>query len=162
MKNLEENGKLIRRRSFMKLLGGGILIFFQPFKLSGLIPTGADAESEAGQQRTLPKDYNAFLHIAEDGTITCYTGKIEMGQGIITSLPVMMADELEVSLQKVKIVMGDTDLCPWDGGTWGSQSTQAFGMSMRAACAEAKAVLIGLASEKLGVPADQQIGRAHV
>ena len=162
MKNLEENGKLIRRRSFMKLLGGGILIFFQPFKLSGLIPTGADAESEAGQQRTLPKDYNAFLHIAEDGTITCYTGKIEMGQGIITSLPVMMADELEVSLQKVKIVMGDTDLCPWDGGTWGSQSTQAFGMSMRAACAEAKAVLIGLASEKLGVPADQLAAKEGV
>ncbi|MCK7529787.1 MAG: molybdopterin-dependent oxidoreductase [Marinilabiliales bacterium] len=38
------------------------------------------------QRRSLTKDYNAFLHIAEDGTVTCYTGKIEMGQGIITSL----------------------------------------------------------------------------
>ncbi len=41
----------------------------------------------AEQARGVPKDYNAFLRIAEDGTVTCYTGKIEMGQGIITSLP---------------------------------------------------------------------------
>ena len=44
--------------------------------------------------------------------MTCFTGKIEMGQGIITSLPQMMADELNVPLEKIKMVMGDTDLCP--------------------------------------------------
>ena len=78
----------------------------------------------AEQGRSLPKDYNAFLLIAEDGTVTCYTGKIEMGQGIITSLAQMMADELNVPFEKVKMVMGDTDLCPWDQGTWGSLSYQ--------------------------------------
>jgi nicotinate dehydrogenase subunit B len=158
MKKREENTKGMihsdessgmKRRSFVKLLGGGIFIFFQPWNVIDLL------SSPAEQARSLTKDYNSFLHIAEDGTVTCYTGKIEMGQGIITSLPVMMADELNVPLEKVKIVMGDTDLCPWDGGTFGSQSTQNFGQSMRAAAAEAKGVLLELASLKLGVPVSQ-------
>ena len=78
-----------------------------------------------------------------------------MGQGIITSLPLMMADELNVPLEKVKIVMGDTELCPWDNGTFGSQSTQNFGMSMRAAAAEARGVLLEMASAQLFVPVNQ-------
>ena len=109
----------------------------------------------AEQARSLPKDYNAFLQIAEDGTVTCFTGKIEMGQGIITSLPQMMADELNVPMEKVKMVMGDTDLCPYDRGTWGSMTTRGFGPNMRAAAAEAKGVLLELASGQLGVPVSQ-------
>ncbi|MCX6320982.1 MAG: molybdopterin-dependent oxidoreductase [Bacteroidia bacterium] len=142
-------GSGMKRRSFMKLLGGGIFIFFQPWNVFDLFSAPAE------QARSLTKDYNAFLHIAEDGTVTCYTGKIEMGQGVITSLPMMMADELNVPLEKVKIVMGDTDLCPYDAGTWGSQTTQTFGPNMRAAAAEARAVLLELASGQLGVPVSQ-------
>lgn len=139
----------IKRRSFVKLFGGGILFIFNPF-------AGLDLfSSPAEQGRTLTKDYNAFLRIASDGTVTCYTGKIEMGQGIITSLPQMMADELDVPLNKIKMVMGDTDLCPYDAGTWGSLSTQVFGPAMRAAAAEAKAVLTEMASARLKVPADR-------
>jgi nicotinate dehydrogenase subunit B len=137
------------RRDFFKLMGAGIIVFFRPWgavDLLGLTPQ---------QARSLPKDYNAFLSIAEDGTVTCFTGKIEMGQGIITSLPVMMADELNVPLEKVKIILGDTDLCPWDAGTWGSMTTRGFGPSMRAAAAEARSVLLGLASAQLGIPASQ-------
>lgn len=143
-----ENGGM-PRRDFFKLLGGGIIIFFRPWGGIDLLGLPGD------QARSLPKDYNAFLSIAEDGTVTCFTGKIEMGQGIITSLPQMMADELNVPLEKVKMVMGDTDLCPWDGGTWGSLTTRAFGPAMRAAAAEAKGVLLGLASVQLGVPEAQ-------
>lgn len=139
------------RREFFKLLGGGIFIFFRPW--DSLKALSGPAE----QGRSLPKDYNAFMRIGEDGTITAYTGKIEMGQGIITSLPQMMADELDVPLEKIKMVMGDTDLCPYDQGTWGSMSTRIFGPTMRAAAAEAKGVLIGLASAKLGVPSTQLI-----
>ncbi|MEI6048331.1 MAG: molybdopterin cofactor-binding domain-containing protein [Bacteroidota bacterium] len=137
------------RRDFFKILGGGIIIFFQPWNAIDLF--GLPAE----QARSLPKDYNAFLRIAEDGTITCYTGKIEMGQGIITSLPQMMADELNVPMEKVKMIMGDTDLCPWDGGTWGSLTTRGFGPNMRAAAAEARGVLLELASAQMGVPVTQ-------
>jgi nicotinate dehydrogenase subunit B len=142
-------GSGIKRRSFMKLLGGGLFIFFQPWNVFDLF-------SATGEQaRSLPKDYNAFLQIAEDGTVTCFTGKIEMGQGIITSLPQMMADELNVPIEKIKMVMGDTDLCPWDGGTWGSQTTRGFGPNMRAAAAEAREVLLGLASVQMSVPVSQ-------
>ncbi|OFY64089.1 MAG: hypothetical protein A2V64_12845 [Bacteroidetes bacterium RBG_13_43_22] len=145
----EQTGTGIKRRSFVKLLGGGIFIFFQPWSILDLSAIPAD------QARSLTKDYNAFLRIAEDGTVTCYSGKIEMGQGIITSLAQMMADELNVSLEKVKMILGDTDLCPYDQGTWGSLTTRSFGPNARAAAAEAKAVLIELASAQLGVPASQ-------
>jgi len=137
------------RRDFFKILGGGILIFIRPWGELDLTGT------PAVQARGVPKDYNAFLRIAEDGTITCYTGKIEMGQGIITSLPQMMADELNVSVEKIRIIMGDTDICPWDQGTWGSQSTRIFGQLMRTATAEARGVLLELGSAKLGVPVSQ-------
>jgi nicotinate dehydrogenase subunit B len=139
----------MKRRNFVKLLGGGIFIFFQPWDLTDIF--GAILP----QRRTLTDDYNAFLQIAVDGSVNCYTGKIEMGQGVITSLAQMMADELNVPLGKVKMVMGDTDLCPWDAGTWGSQTTQTFGPAMRAAAAEARGVLTELASQKLGVPVSQ-------
>jgi isoquinoline 1-oxidoreductase len=137
------------RRDFFKILGSGIIIFFHPWSALDLL--GIPAE----QARGLPKDYNAFLQIAEDGTVSCFTGKIEMGQGIITSLVQEMADELNVPMEKVKMVMGDTDLCPWDAGTWGSMTTRGFGPNMRAAAAEARGVLLDLASAQLGVPVSQ-------
>jgi len=144
-----EKGTGMQRRSFVKLLGGGIFIFFQPWNILDL------SDLAVPQARSLPKDYNAFLQIAEDGTVKCFTGKIEMGQGAITALPQMMADELNVQLEKIKIIMGDTDLCPYDAGTWGSQTIQTFGPAMRAAATEARGVLVDLASAKLGVPASR-------
>jgi nicotinate dehydrogenase subunit B len=143
-------GSRIPRRDFLKYLGGGILILFNPL-------AGCNLKSNAPVQdnQSLPKDFNAFLHIAEDGSVTCFTGKIEMGQGPVTALAQMMADELDVSYESVKMVMGDTDLCPWDGGTWGSLCIREFGPSMRAAAAEARSVLLQLASEQLHVPVGQ-------
>jgi isoquinoline 1-oxidoreductase len=139
----------MKRRSFVKLLGGGIFIFFQPWSALEILSLPAE------QARSLTKDYNAFLQIAEDGTVSCFTGKIEMGQGIITSLAQEMAEELNVPFEKVKMVMGDTDLCPYDAGTWGSMTTRGFGPNMRVAAAEARAVLLDLASAQLGVPVAQ-------
>jgi nicotinate dehydrogenase subunit B len=144
-----ESKTTMKRKSFLQILGGGIFIFFRPWRALDLIPSPAE------QARSLPKDFNAFLQIAEDGTVTCFTGKIEMGQGIITSLAMEMAEELNVPFEKVKMVMGDTDLCPYDQGTWGSMSTRSFGPRMRSAAAEARGVLIGMASTQLGVPASQ-------
>jgi len=135
-------GLPLGRREFLKLMGGGIVILFavgDPFSL--------EAQRQRGQQ--LPDDFNAFLRIGEDGRVSCFTGKIEMGQGVVTSLAMMLADELEVPLDSVDMVMGDTDLCPWDMGTWGSMTTRFFGPPLRAAAAEARAVLIELAAEHL-------------
>ena len=75
-----------------------------------------------------------------------------MGQGVITSLAQEAADELGVALESIEMVMGDTDLCPYDSGTYGSMSTRFFGPAVRAAGAEAKAVLLDLAAEQLKTP----------
>jgi nicotinate dehydrogenase subunit B len=139
----------MKRRDFFKLFGGGIFIFFQSRDLSEIL------ELQAQQGRSLPTDFNAFLHITEDGLVNCCTGKIEMGQGAITSLPQIMADELEVPYEKVKMFMGDTDLCPWDGGTSGSNTVRTFSIRMRAAAAEAKKELLQLGSDYLHIPVSQ-------
>jgi nicotinate dehydrogenase subunit B len=139
----------MQRRDFFKLLGGGIFIFFttwDPFELMSLPPQ---------TRRALPSDFNAFLQVDEEGTISGFTGKIEMGQGPVTSLAQMLADELDVRVDQVKMVMGDTDLCPWDMGTFGSMTTRFFGPAFRAAAAEARGILLQLGSEKLGVPVAQ-------
>ena len=140
------------RREFLKRVAGGIIVFVA----FGDLAAAQEAASEAARPRVarpeLPTDFNAFLRIDEDGRVTCFTGKIEMGQGPITSLPQMVADELEAPLDSVGIVMGDTELCPYDMGTWGSLTTRQFGPALRAAAAEAKAVLLELAAETLQVP----------
>lgn len=135
------------RRAFLKRIGGGIAVFVTVHGPLGLLEHAAASR--------VPADFNAFVRIAPDGSVTCFTGKIEMGQGPVTSLVQMMADELEVPYERVDIVMGDTDRCPWDLGTWGSLTTRAFGPIFRAAAAEARQVLIQLASEKLDVPISQ-------
>lgn len=136
----------LNRRNFFRLLGGGVLITFNPFDFIDLIAF------EPAQRRQLPKDFNAFLLVGEDGTVTGFTGKIEMGQGPITSLAQELADELDVPFEKVKMIMGDTALTPYDMGTFGSLTTRVFGPPFRAAAAEARAVMLQLGSEYLKVP----------
>ena len=138
----------LARRDFLKIAGGGIIVAVSFDELSGL-------PQERRQGPRYPEDFNAYLRVGEDGRVTGFTGKIEMGQGAITSLPQMIADELDVPIDAVDMVLGDTDLCPWDMGTFGSQTTRYFGPALRAAAAEARAVLLELASEKLGVPKDR-------
>jgi nicotinate dehydrogenase subunit B len=134
----------LERREFLKLAGGGLVVFFA---------VGEGLTGQEGGQRGgggYPDDPNAYLKVGPDGRVTCFTGKIEMGQGIITSLAMMLAEELDVPLATVDMVMGDTALCPYDGGTFGSRSTKYFGPPMRQAAAEARGVLVRLASARLG------------
>jgi isoquinoline 1-oxidoreductase len=131
------------RRDFLRITGAGIFVFFTIGKL--------EARFQGRRRRSYPADFNAYLKIGENGRVSCYTGKIEMGQGIITSLAQMLAEELDVSLESVDMVMGDTALCPYDGGTTGSRSTKNFGPPLRKAAAQARAVLMQLASEKLKI-----------
>ena len=141
----------VSRRKFLKIFGGGIVVTVSANDLLAL----QEAPVRRRFGRALPDDFNAFLRVGEDGRVTCFTGKIEMGQGVVTSLAQMLADELEVVLESVDMVMGDTDLCPWDMGTFGSMTTRFFGPPLRAAAAEAREVLLELAAEKLEAPRDQ-------
>jgi nicotinate dehydrogenase subunit B len=135
------------RREFVQLLGGGIVVFVT-VPLSGI----PDLRIPNRVQRGYPEDVNAYLHIAADGKVTLFSGKIEMGQGIMTSLTQMAAEDLGVAVEAIEIVMGDTDTCPWDMGTFGSLTTRMFGPAVRAAAAQARLILTDLAAQRLGVP----------
>jgi nicotinate dehydrogenase subunit B len=143
---------LLQRREFLKLLGPGIYFLFS---MDDLL-LGQQPRSTAG---SYPEDFNAYFRIAEDGHVTCYSGKVELGQGIIASLAQMLAEELEVSFTSVSMVLGDTKLCPWDGGTNGSRSIKYFGPALRAAGAEAREVLIQMAAEYLKLPPERLIAK---
>ena len=147
MTSSSEESQTFSRRAFLKSVGGGVVVLF----------TTAPRFSEADALVSMgaPPAFNAYLRIGEDGRVTCFTGKIEMGQGIVTSLPQMLADELDVKVGMVDMVMGDTDRCPFDRGTWGSLSTRVFGPELRAAGAQARRVLLELAHEQLALPLDQ-------
>ncbi|MBK3518872.1 xanthine dehydrogenase family protein molybdopterin-binding subunit [Carboxylicivirga marina] len=133
------------RRNFIKKLGGGLIIVFslstQAFK--------SRSEDDHDKRSDEELDLNAYLRIKEDGTVDCYTGKIEMGQGIITSLAQVLSEELEVPMNTINMVMGDTDLCPYDAGTWGSLTTRFFDPLLRAAAVEAKGELLKMGAAKL-------------
>ena len=144
-------GLPMTRRAVLQALGGGIIILFTGGEVIAQRTEGRRGSSGQG----LPDDFNAFLRIGEDGAVECFTGKIEMGQGVVTSLAQELADELDVSLDSVHMVMGDTDRCPWDMGTFGSMTTRFFGPALRAAGAEARAVLLALAAEQLAKPVAQ-------
>jgi isoquinoline 1-oxidoreductase len=141
----------VSRRQFLKrvgVLGGGVIVYFT---LGGSI-TWAQRRRTGFLGARIPADFNAFLRIGGDNKVTCLTGKTEMGQGPITSLTQMLAEELDVSYDSVDIIMGDTDLCPWDAGTFGSLSTRHFGVFLREAASEAKAVIKELAADYLMCP----------
>src|SRR6185312_5552787 len=138
----------VDRRDFLKLTGSGLLVIFALTPPDGM---PRPVWNPAGIQRPNP-DFNAFVHIGADGRVTMMVGKIEMGQGVMTSLPQLAAEELGVSLASVDVVMGDTGLCPFDIGTFGSLSVRTLGPVLRAAAADARAVLVQMASERLAVP----------
>jgi isoquinoline 1-oxidoreductase len=139
----------VDRRDFLKLTGSGLLVIFALTPPKGAL---RPVWNPAGIQRPSP-DFNAFVHVGADGRVTMLVGKIEMGQGVMTSLPQLAAEELGVSLASVDVVLGDTELCPFDMGTFGSLSVRTLGPVLRAAAAEARAVLVQMAAERLSVSA---------
>ena len=145
MKSAIENEFSASRRRFIKNLSGGVVVVFclGEMSFSSLFAQDGKPIEEL--------DFNAYLRVKEDGRIDCFTGKIEMGQGIITSLAQVVAEELEVSIYDVDMIMGDTELCPYDAGTWGSLTTRFTDPVLRAAAAEAREVLLDLAAEHFGL-----------
>ena len=154
-RSLTASSAPMTRRDFLQRLGlvGGGLIVYGRFRDILAVPL-AQARSRRGN---VPEDWNAFIHIGADNRVTCCVGKIEMGQGPITSFAQMAAEELDVPDASVTMVMGDTDLCPWDAGTWGSLSTRQYGVFVKEAACEAKGVLKQLAAERLGCPEDRLV-----
>jgi isoquinoline 1-oxidoreductase len=131
----------VERREFMRIfgvMGGGLLVIAS-------MP-GAAQESGRATQQGVSTDVSAWVHIDEHGRITGYTGKTEIGQNIRTSLAQAIADELRVPLERVSLTMADTDLVPYDQGTFGSQSTPRMAPQLARAAAAAREMLIDQAA----------------
>src|SRR6266699_1713452 len=137
----------VDRREFFKFLGAGVLIV--------CVLKDSQAEESVSdkpaQSVSLPKEVAAWLHIGEDGGITVFTGKVEMGQNIRTSLTQAVAEELRVPVSMIRLVMGDTDLTPFDSGTSGSRTTPAMAPQLRKAAAAARELLIDLVAQQWNV-----------
>lgn len=136
----------MKRRTFFQGMAVGTLTLF--FKG----PAGA-APIEPTRPGGYAEDFNAYLKISADGRVGCFAGKAELGQGAMTVLAMLVAEELELDPAQVDMLLGDTDLCPWDLPTGGSLTMWHTAPVIRGAAAEARAVLLGMAAKTLGVPA---------
>jgi isoquinoline 1-oxidoreductase len=136
------------RRTFLKLFGGGLLVC-----MSGKEAAAQESGRGGSAAHELPKEVCAWIHIGTDNKVTVFTGKIECGQNIRTSLAQQVADELMVPFDSITMVMGDTDLTPWDMGTFGSQTTPQMGPRLRTMAAAARQTLLEMAGKKAGCDA---------
>lgn len=132
------------RRGFLKSIGTGLVVVAFAGKLSAQAESGGAGRRAARQRR--PSEIDAWLHIAEDGTVTFFTGKAEVGQNIRTLLTQIVAEELPVPLTSIRMVMADTDKVPYDAGTFGSRTTPEMGPQLRRVAATAREALLDLAA----------------
>jgi nicotinate dehydrogenase subunit B len=134
------------RRTFFQIVGSGIVV--------ALVLQDAPAFQQPQQRRPrggggpMPQEIGAWLHIGEDNVITIYTGKVEVGQNIRTSLTQVVAEELGVGVERIRLVMADTQRTPYDMGTAGSRTTPAMAPQLRRVAAAAREMLLDLAAEQ--------------
>ena len=131
----------VDRRALLKILGGGVLICLAA-------PAASAQESGRSQEREIPQELGAWLHVDRDGLVTVFTGKVEVGQNIRTSLAQAVAEELRVPVASVRMIMGDTDRTPWDMGTFGSRTTPTMAPQLAAAAVTAREALMDRAAQR--------------
>jgi nicotinate dehydrogenase subunit B len=147
----------LARRDFFKILGAGVAVFAVATRT-----INAQESGRVGRRRKdddEPKDITSWLHIGEDGIVTAFTGKVEIGQNIRTSLAQSVADELHVPFESVRMVMGDTALTPYDMGTFGSRTTPTMSPQLRRVANAARDLLVQEAAKEWGVASDALIAR---
>jgi len=130
----------VDERPYFERFGNGLVV---------VLPAHRPGPGEWG--RGGPPHGGAWVHLGEDGQVRAFTGKVEVGQGTRTALSLLVAEELGVPVASVDLTMGDTDVSPWDMGTFGSRSMPDAGEHLRTTAAAARAVLLRLAAAHLGV-----------
>ena len=137
------------RRKFLQLTGGGLVVVFALRDF--LSPEDNITVAETGDVPVT--EVGAWIHIGKDGKVTVYTGKVEVGQNIRTSLSQMVAEELMVPISSITMIMGDTDLVPYYRGTYGSLTTPQMAPQLRKAAATAREALLNMAAKNWNTPA---------
>ncbi len=136
----------LARRDFFKILGAGIAVFAIAKDALAAQETAPGHRSFHNEE--LPKDISAWLHVGEDGVVTGFTGKAEIGQNIRTSLAQTIADELRVPFESVRMVTADTALTPFDAGTFGSRTTPTMTPELRRVASAARDLLVEAAAKE--------------
>jgi len=139
----------LARRDFFKILGAGIAVFAVAKDALAAQETAPSHKSFHNEE--LPKEISAWLHIGEDGTVTGFTGKAELGQNIRTALAQTIADELRVPFESVRMVTADTALTPFDAGTFGSRTTPTITPQLRRVAAAARDILVQAAAKQWSI-----------
>ncbi len=147
----------LARRDFFKLLGAGVAVFCVATRTTNAQESGRGGHRRDDEDE--PKDITSWLHIGEDGVVTAFTGKVEIGQNIRTSLAQSVADELHVPFESVRMVMGDTALTPFDMGTFGSRTTPTMAPQLRRVANAARDLLIQEAAKEWGVATANLVAR---
>src|ERR1700759_3345520 len=155
MTKMDNPANLARRAV---LMGAGALVISVGapvgFELLGSIQ---QAHAQGAKPPLTPDQLSSYIAVNADGTVNAYFGKMDMGHGLHTAVAQIVAEELDVPYKAVKVYMGDTATSVNQGGAFGSTGLQFGGKQMRMAAAEARRVLVEMASQKLGTPADQLI-----
>ena len=141
------------RRRFLKH-GAAVTVAFTLAPAFRALGQGAAAPPLPGSLAT-NRRLDGWLAVNTDGTVTVFTGKVELGQGITTAFAQIVADELDVELQRITMISGDTSRTPNEGVTSGSLSIEQGGTALRFAAAEARELLLAAAATKLGAPAGE-------
>ncbi len=157
----------LTRREFIASLGGSGL--FYAFRITPTSPP-AQVSNNNSEFEPLPGDPTAqgdmlcqpsyqgvdhrdWILFGADGTVNVYTGRMELGQGLKTVITAFVTQGLDISLEKLTVVMGDTDCCPDDGITSGSSSTQEVGWAFWLACLKIRGDIVSRAADALDIPA---------
>ena len=149
-----EKSSAFSRRAVLK--AGGALVVSIGAPVTFDFARAADAAMIAATKPPLtPDQLSSFIAVNADGTIAAFFGKMDMGHGIAVAIGQMVAEELDAPFGAVKVYMGDTATSVNQGGASGSTGIQEGGKQMRVAAAEARRVLVEMAADRLGVPADQ-------
>lgn len=143
----------LNRREWLKLFGAGLVVCAVDAR--GLQESGGRPRSS--EEENTPRGIQSWIHIGSDNRVTVFTGKAEMGQNIRTSLAQQVAEELHVPFEAIDMVMADTELCPFDMGTFGSRTTPQMGTELRNIAAAAREMLIDMAVRPLGANRAQLI-----
>jgi nicotinate dehydrogenase subunit B len=131
--------------------GAGVLAV--GFAIGGTPGASTAAGAEAAVRTVAPQSLDSWLAVARDGTVTLFTGRVDLGTGTETVFAQFVAEELDVPVTLIRVVMGDTRLTPDQGKTTASLNVVRGSQPVRVAAAEARMVLVGLAAERLGIPA---------
>src|SRR5258708_37300208 len=123
------------------------------FAASTIVSPLAEAQPAAGPYPDPDfRQLDSWIVIHEDNTATFYVGKTDCGQGTGTAFRQMMADELDIAYDKTSCIMGSTDITVDQGGSGGSDAIQTDGWPMRRVAAEARRILLEMASARFAVP----------